>query len=78
MVVSNGKSHLAREEVQKYKTSPGLRTLVEFMYLVFICISGESHRRQLRSLLCLCDAFRVPITPLFLDCIQMPSDRHAT
>ena len=29
--------------------------LVEFMYLVFMCMPGESYRRQLRSLLlCLC------------------------
>ena len=28
--------------------------VVEFMYLVFICMPGESYRRQLRSLFCIC------------------------
>ena len=33
--------------------------LVEFMYLVFTRMQGESYRRRLRSLLlCLCDVFR--------------------
>ena len=33
--------------------------LVEFIYLVFTCMPGESYHRQLRSLLlCLCDIFR--------------------
>ena len=33
--------------------------LVEFMYLVFTCMPGESYGRQLRSLLlCLCDVFQ--------------------
>ena len=32
--------------------------LVQFMYLVFIRVPGESYRRRLRSLLlCLCDDF---------------------
>ena len=28
--------------------------LVEFMYFIFTRMSGESYRRRLRSLLCLC------------------------
>ena len=33
-------------------------SLVEFMYLVFTCMQGESYHRQLRSLLlCLCGVF---------------------
>ena len=32
--------------------------LVEFMYLVFICMPGESYHRQLRSLLYLCYIFQ--------------------
>ena len=40
-------------------------TLVEFMYLVFTRMPGESYRRQLRSLLlCLCDVFRALINSL--------------
>ena len=36
--------------------------LVEFTYLVFTRMSGESYRRRLRSvLLCLCDVFRALI-----------------
>ena len=36
--------------------------LVEFMYLVFTCMTGESYRRWLRSLLlCLCGDFRMLI-----------------
>ena len=36
--------------------------LVEFMYLVFTRILGESYRRRLTSLLmCLCDVFRALI-----------------
>ena len=31
--------------------------LVEFMYLVRTCMPGESYRRQLKSLLYLCDVF---------------------
>ena len=39
--------------------------LVEFMYLVFTCMPGESYHRQLRSLLlCLCDVFQVLINSL--------------
>ena len=39
--------------------------LVEFMYLVFTRMPGESHRRRLRSLLlCLCDVFRALINSL--------------
>ena len=29
--------------------------LVEFMYLVFTCMPGESYSRQFRNLVCLCD-----------------------
>ena len=39
--------------------------LVQFMYLVFIRMPGESYRRRLRSLLlCLCDVFQVLINSL--------------
>ena len=39
--------------------------LVEFMYLVFARVPGESYRRQLRSLLLyLCDVFRALINSL--------------
>ena len=31
--------------------------LVEFLYLVFTRMPGDSYRRRLRSLLCLCDVF---------------------
>ena len=38
---------------------------VEFMYLVFTCMPGESYRRRLRSLLLyLCDVFRAIINSL--------------
>ena len=38
------------------------KTLVEFMYRIFICMPGESYSRWLRSLLlCLCDAFQLLI-----------------
>ena len=43
--------------------------LVEFMYLVFTRMQGESYRRQLRSLLlCLCDVFRALINSLVSWC----------
>ena len=36
--------------------------LVEFMYLVFTRMPGESYRRRLRSLLlCICDVFRAAL-----------------
>ena len=38
--------------------------LVGFMYLLFTRMPGESHRRRLRSLLCLCDFFRALINSL--------------
>ena len=39
--------------------------LVEFMYLVFTRMPGDSYRRRLRSLLwCLCDVFRALINSL--------------
>ena len=39
--------------------------LVEFMYLAFTRMPGQSYRRQLRSLLlCLCDVFRALINSL--------------
>ena len=39
--------------------------LVEFMYLLFTSMPGESYRRRLRSLLlCLCDVFRALINSL--------------
>ena len=38
--------------------------LVEFMYLVFTCMPGESDRRRLRSLLYLCYVFRALINSL--------------
>ena len=39
--------------------------LVEFMYLVFTRMPGESYLRRLRSLLsCLCDVFRALINSL--------------
>ena len=38
---------------------------LEFMYLVFTCMPGESYCRQLGSLLlCLCDIFRALINSL--------------
>ena len=43
------------------------RLPVEFMYLVFTCMPGESYRRQLRSLLLyLCDVFPA-LTPMCVD-----------
>ena len=39
--------------------------VVEYMYLVFTRMPGESYRRRLRSLLlCLCDVFRALINSL--------------
>ena len=38
--------------------------LVEFMYLLFTHVSGESYRRRLRALLCLSDVFRALINSL--------------
>ena len=38
--------------------------LVEFIYLVFTCMPGESYWRRLRSLLCLGDVFQVLINSL--------------
>ena len=41
--------------------------LVEFMYLVFTRMPGESYRRRVGTLfLCLCDVFRALMTPLVL------------
>ena len=37
------------------------------MYLAFTCMPDKSHRRRLRSLLCLCDVFRVLINSLCVD-----------
>ena len=38
---------------------------MEFMYLAFTCMPGESYRKQLRSLLlCLCDSFQALINSL--------------
>ena len=42
--------------------------LVEFMCLVFTRIPGESYRRRLRSLLCVCDVFRALINSLVYCC----------
>ena len=40
-------------------------SLVEFTYLVFTRMPGESYRRRLKSLLlCLCDVFRALINSL--------------
>ena len=40
-------------------------SLVEFMYLAFARMPGESYRMRLRSLLlCLCDVFRALINSL--------------
>ena len=38
--------------------------LLEFMYLAFTCIPGESYYRQLRSSLCLCNIFQALINSL--------------
>ena len=39
--------------------------MVEFMYLVFTCMQGESYRMRLRSLLlCSCDVFRALINSI--------------
>ena len=38
--------------------------LVEFMRLVFTCMPGESYRRRLGSLLCLCDVVQALINSL--------------
>ena len=35
--------------------------------LYFARLPGESYRRRLRSVLCLCDVFRALITPLFVE-----------
>ena len=56
-----------------FETVPMLEDipLVEFMYLVFIRMPGENHRRRLRSLLlCLCWVFRAPINSLVC-CVPM-------
>ena len=42
-----------------------LNPLLEFMYLVFTRMPGESYSRRLRSLwLCLCDVFRAMVNSL--------------
>ena len=42
--------------------------LLEFMYVVFTCMPGESYCRWFGSfLLCLCDVFWVRLTPLWVD-----------
>ena len=52
-------------------------SLVEFMYLVFARIPGESYRRRLRSLLlCLCDVFHVLINSLVCMLIPVNQDGH--
>ena len=38
--------------------------MVEFMYLVFTCMPGESYHRRLKSLLYLCYIFRALINSL--------------
>ena len=53
--------HVHRKPVPADRYVP----LVEFMYLVFTRMPGESYRRRLRSLLlCLCYVFRALITSL--------------
>ena len=48
--------------------------LVEFMYLVFTRMPGESYRRRLRSLLlCLCDVFRALINS---PCVLILCKKH--
>ena len=43
--------------------------MVEFTYLVFVRMSGESYRRRLRSLLlCLCDIFRALMSSIVCWC----------
>ena len=58
-------AHL-QERCTRYinSTIPLYVPLVEFMYLVFTCMPGEIYCRQLRSLLCLHDAFQVLINSL--------------
>ena len=41
-----------------------VENMVEFMHLVFTRMPGESYRRRLGSLLCLCDVFRALIISL--------------
>ena len=50
--------------------------LVEFMYLVFTHMPGESYRRRLRSLLYLCYVFRALIISLVCGFrVRQSSDR---
>ena len=50
---------LASVDVKQQSLSLSLEDvpLVEFTHLVFTRVPGESYRRPLRSLLCLCDVF---------------------
>ena len=58
---SNGCCYFCLEDVRLVADVP----LVEFMYLVFTCMPGESYRRRLRSLLLyLCYVFRGIINSL--------------
>ena len=59
LVSSHCMSHFAFH-VTQVKDVP----LVELMYRVFTCMPGESYRRPLRSLLCLCNVFRARINSL--------------
>ena len=51
--------------LDNHQTRGIINVLVQFMYLVFTPMPGESYRRQLGSLLlCLCDVFRALINSL--------------
>ena len=54
--------------------------LVEFIYLVFTRMPGESYRKQLLSLLfCLCDIFQALINSLVCSSwwFHIPGDQHS-
>ena len=59
--VPDGRVYIRHWEASFYEGVP----LVEFMYLVFTRMLGESYCRRVMSLLCLCDVFRA-LTPLCL------------
>ena len=58
MQVNKEKGRHAKEQWSSFGDIP----LVEFMYLVFTRLPGDSYHRQLRSLMpCLCDVFQALI-----------------
>ena len=57
--VNSRSKYVTRVEIRNTSTSSSC--LVEFMYLVFTRMPGESYRRLLRTLLYLCYVFRALI-----------------